>query len=259
MEAYSAAKERIFRFQSPDDWAVLNADDPISRGFQPPGRVARFSLAEPVEGAYLDGPALVLQLGGDSQRVCDATSLALRGRHNLANALTACVTACLGGANLEAMRSVLGSFEGLPHRLQRVGRLNGVTFIDDSIATSPERSIAALEAFDEPIVLLAGGRDKHLPMDDWARMIRARVGGVVLFGEAREKIDQALKRVAYPRARVRIADSLPLATRAGYELAEPGGLVLLSPGCTSYDMYRDFVERGQAFAATVAELAGERP
>ena len=257
MAAYVAAKKRIFRFQRPTDWTVLNAEDPISSGFRPPGRLARFSLERPVLGAYLSDRRLWLELRERRREICRADEVALRGRHNLANALTACATAALGGATVEAMGSVLRSFRGLPHRLRKVGELRGVAFYDDSIATSPERSMAALAAFDEPVVLLAGGRDKHLPMDEWAQMLRRRAVGVVLFGEAREKIRAALARADYPAERVRSADSIPAAVRAGLELAAPGHVVLLSPGCTSYDMFGDFVERGRAFAAAVQALARE--
>lgn len=254
MEAYVAAKERIFRFQQRSDWAVLNADDPISQRFAPPGGVARFSLERPVEGAYLAGDRLCLALGPRREIVLGAAELALRGRHNLANALTACATAALAGAPVEALRSVLRRFTGLPHRLETVGELRGVSFVDDSIATSPERSIAALLSFERPVVLLAGGKDKQLPMDDWAGLIRERASSVVLFGHDRDKIRAALDRAGYDPGRIRSAESIPAAVRAGYELARPGQAVLLSPGCTSYDMFRDFVERGQVFAAAARAL-----
>lgn len=257
MEAYVAAKERIFRFQGAGDWCVLNADDPISAGFRPPGRVARFSLEGPVEGAYLAGEWLRLKLADRQEEVCGVGELGLRGRHNLANALTACAAAALAGATLEGLRSALRSFRGLPHRLQVVGEIGRVRFVDDSIATSPERSMAGLVAFDEPVVLLAGGKDKNLPMDDWAAMIRRRASGVVIFGDAAPLIRAALERVHYPAERVRLAESVPAAARAGLELARPGQVVLLSPGCTSYDMFRDFVERGRVFAAAVRELEME--
>jgi UDP-N-acetylmuramoylalanine--D-glutamate ligase len=259
MSAYIAAKERIYRFQGSDDWTVLNADDAISRGLQPPARVARFSLEHPVDGAYLDGERLVLSFEGRRREVCNAADVALRGRHNLANALTACLTAGLAGAEPDAMRAALGSFRGMPHRLQWVGQIGGVSFYDDSIATSPERSMAGLASFHEPIVLLAGGRDKHLPMDEWATMIRERVGAVVLFGEARGLIRAALEHQGYPASQLREVDSIPSAVRTSLELAAPGDVVLLSPGCTSYDMFRDFVERGQVFAAAVREQAENIP
>lgn len=257
MGAYIAAKERIFQFQSPADWTVLNADDRVSASLRPPGKVVRFSLAGQVEGAFLEGGRLMLNLPEQRAEVSAVGDLALPGRHNLANALTACAVAGLQGATPGAMRSALRSFSGLEHRLQKVGELGRVLFVDDSIATSPERSMAGLAAFETPVVLLAGGRDKHLPMDDWARAIRRRAAAVVMFGEARELISCALQRAGYPADRTRVVDSLPSAVRAGFELAEPGQVVLLSPGCTSYDMFRDFVERGQVFAAAVNDLARE--
>jgi UDP-N-acetylmuramoylalanine--D-glutamate ligase len=216
--------------------------------------VARFSLERPVDGAYLDDGRLVLARNGRSEVICRDADLALRGRHNLANALTACTAAHLAEAPISAMHDVLRTFSGLPHRIELVGQLDGVEFYDDSIATSPERSMAALASFDQPVVLLAGGRDKDLPMDDWAAMIRERVSGVVLFGEARGLIRAALDQAGYDPSRIREADSIRDAARAGYELARPGQPVLLSPGCTSYDMFRDFVERGDVFAAAVREL-----
>jgi UDP-N-acetylmuramoylalanine--D-glutamate ligase len=255
MAAYIAAKERIFRFQRPQDWTVLNADDAVSRGLRPPTRVARFSLEGAVEGAYLEADRLVLGLEGRGREICGVEEVVLRGRHNLANALTACLTAALVGAEPGAMRAALRTFRGMPHRLQKVGEVGGVDFYDDSIATSPERSMAGLASFHEPIVLLAGGRDKHLPMDSWAAMIGQRTRGVVLFGEASGLIRAALERNGYPASRVREADSVAGAVRAGLDLAAPGDVVLLSPGCTSYDMFRDFVERGQVFATAVRELA----
>lgn len=258
MEAYTAAKAQIFRHQRTDELTVLNADDAISQQLQPPGRVAHFSLERRVPGAYLNGDRLTLELDNGAE-ICSVGEVALRGRHNLANALTACLTSKLAGGNVEAMRTVLRGFEGLPHRLQRVGARAGVTFYDDSIATAPERSIAALLAFSEPVVLLAGGRDKHLPMDPWAKLIRKRCPGVVVFGEAAELIQAALARAGYPRAAIRRATTIEQAVQAGFELARPGQAVLLSPGCTSYDMFRDFVERGRTFARAVGELTGAHP
>jgi UDP-N-acetylmuramoylalanine--D-glutamate ligase len=258
MGEYITAKEQIFRHQRPDDYTVLNADDPISQALYPPGRVVHFSLERSVYGAYLAGETLRLELAATAE-ICRADQIVLRGRHNLANALTASVTAALAGAPVEAMRAVLTSFSGLPHRLEKVGELDGVAFYDDSIATAPERSIAALLAFPEPVVLLAGGRDKHLPMREWAELIRQRCPRVVLFGEAAGLIRAALDEVGYPGERIRSAETIEAAAQAGYELAEPGQAVLLSPGCTSYDMFRDFVERGRAFARAVGELTGERP
>jgi UDP-N-acetylmuramoylalanine--D-glutamate ligase len=254
MDDYVAAKERIIRFQQPSDWAVLNADDPISQRLQPPGQVARFSLERPVDGAFLAGDELRIALGERPRTICRLADLALRGRHNVANALTASLAATLAGAPIAALHQALAQFQGLPHRLECVGEIDGVRFFNDSIATAPERSMAGMAAFDEPLVLLAGGRDKHLPMADWAAMIRQRAAGVVLFGEAAPLIRAALERVEYPVERLRAADDMDQVVRLALDLAAPGTVVLLSPGGTSFDRYRDFTERGRVFARAVADL-----
>ena len=135
--------------------------------------------------------------------------------------------------------------------------VDGITYINDSIATAPERSIAALRAIDPPLVLIAGGRDKHLPMGEWARLIGERARAVVLVGEAAPLIQATLQaeRIDVPVSRARsFAEVVPRAR----ELARPGDTVLLSPGCTSFDEFRDYVARGEAFRAAVAELTGER-
>ena len=254
MEAYTAAKARIFEFQAPGDRLVLNLDDPVSRKFDPIGEVYRFSLKAPTRGAYLRGEELVLAAGGRLRTLCTVGELALRGRHNVANALVAALLAQLAGCKTAAIREVLRSFQGLSHRLQYVGELDGVRFYNDSIATAPERSLAALASFDEPIVLLAGGRDKHLPMEEWARAIVERVRGVVLLGEAGPLVRAALDAAGYPAERIRNAASMAEAVAVGHELAEPGTVLLLSPGGTSYDMYDNFEQRGEDFAAEVHSL-----
>jgi UDP-N-acetylmuramoylalanine--D-glutamate ligase len=155
------------------------------------------------------------------------------------------------------MAQAMRSFEPVPHRLEVVATIGGVTYVNDSIGTSPERSAAALRSIDEPIVLIAGGRDKHLPMDDWAQLIRASTRGVVLVGEAAPLIKGALDAAGYSAAIATaptFRDTVPLAR----SIAEPGDVVLLSPGCTSFDEFRDFEARGQAFRDAVAALSAER-
>ncbi|MBI4492627.1 MAG: UDP-N-acetylmuramoyl-L-alanine--D-glutamate ligase [Chloroflexi bacterium] len=261
MAAYAAAKERIFRFQRPGDWAVLNAEDPGSAAFAPPGRVLRFGLGEAlvgrIEGAYLEGDELVVRVGDRQERVCRAGEVRLRGRHNLANVLTACAVATAAGLELEAMRAVATSFTGVAHRLQEVARYAGVCYVDDSIATSPERSMAALRAYDEPIVLIAGGRDKHLPMQDWARLIVERVRHVVLLGEMSDLVERAVREADPAYRALSRAASMDEAVAQAERVACPGDVVLLSPGGTSFDMFADFEARGQAFAEAARKLGQE--
>jgi len=250
MEAYWAAKGQILAHQSPSDWAVLNADDAWTLRYRPRGRLLRFSLEGVVEGAYLAGEHLML-LG---EPLVDIAEVPLRGRHNLANVLAAAAVAHAAGIDRESMRAGIRAFQGVAHRLQTVAERDGVLFIDDSIATAPERSIAALQAYDEPLVLIAGGRDKHLPMEAWAGLIAKRVKHVVLFGEMSDLVELAI-RAANPRyTALSRAATMDEAVAQAARVSRSGDVVLLSPGGTSYDMYQDFEERGRDFARAVTEL-----
>ena len=186
----------------------------------------------------------------------DVTAVPLRGRHNIANVLAAAAVAHAAGVEREAMRGAIRAFQGVPHRLETVAERDGVTFVNDSIATAPERSIAALQAYEEPLVLIAGGRDKHLPMQQWAALIARRVKHVVLLGEMSELVAQAIRAADPGYTAVSRATSMDQAVGQAAEVARGGDVVLLSPGGTSYDMYRDFEERGRDFARAVAELRG---
>ncbi len=250
MEAYWAAKGQILRHQSPADWAVLNADDAWTLRYRPLGRVLRFSLEGVVEGAYLARQRLML-LG---EPLLDIADVPLRGRHNLANVLAAAATAHAAGIEREPMRRAIGAFQGVPHRLQTVAERDGVRFVDDSIATAPERSIAALLAYDEPLVLVAGGRDKHLPMRAWAELISKRVKHVVLLGEMSDLVEQAIHTADPAYVAISRAATMDEAITQAARVSRSGDVVLLSPGGTSYDMYADFEERGRDFARAAAEL-----
>lgn len=251
MEAYWAAKGHILAHQGPSDWAVLNADDAWSARYRPRGSVLRFSLKTPVSGAFVDGDRLVLR----GETLMATRDVPLRGRHNVANVLAACAAAAAAGVAPRDMVAAVTAFGGVPHRLQTVGERGGVRFVDDSIATAPERSMAALEAFDEPLVLIAGGRDKHLPMAAWARSIVRRVKHVVLYGEMADLVAEAIKAVDPGYDRISWAETMDEAVAQASAAAAGGDVVLLSPGGTSYDRYRDFEERGADFARSVARHA----
>jgi UDP-N-acetylmuramoylalanine--D-glutamate ligase len=250
MEAYWAAKGQILAHQSPSDLAVLNADDPWTLRYRARGRVLRFSLQGVVEGAYLAGQRLML-LG---EPLLDVAEVPLRGRHNLANVLAATAAAHAAGIEREPMRAAVRAFTGVPHRLQTVADRDGVRFVDDSIATAPERSIAALQAYDEPLVLVAGGRDKHLPMAEWAALIARRVKHVVLLGEMSDLVAQTLGEVDASYTAISRAASMDEAVKQAAAVASSGDVVLLSPGGTSYDMYTDFEARGRDFARAANAL-----
>jgi UDP-N-acetylmuramoylalanine--D-glutamate ligase len=250
MEAYWAAKGQILAHQSAADWAILNADDAWSLKYRPRARSLRFSLEGVVEGAYLAQDRLML-LG---EPLLEASEVPLRGRHNLANVLAAAATAHAAGIEREPMRAAIKAFKGVAHRLQTVAERSGVTFVDDSIATAPERSIAALQAYHEPLVLIAGGRDKHLPMQEWAALIVKRVKHVVLLGEMSDLVAEAIRAQDPAYRAVTRAGSMDAAVAQAAQVARSGDVVLLSPGGTSYDMYNDFEERGRDFARAAGEL-----
>lgn len=193
MAAYWEAKGQILAHQTPNDWAILNADDDWSRRYQPRGRTLRFSLEGVVDGAYLANDDRQVMLLGDP--LIETPQIPLRGRHNVANVLAAVAAAHAADIEREAMIEAIQRFRGVAHRLQTVVRRRGVTWVDDSIATAPERSIAALRAYHEPLVLIAGGRDKHLPMQDWAELIAQRTHHVVLLGEMSDLVQEAITSV----------------------------------------------------------------
>ena len=257
MESYVAAKRKIVQYQTAADAAILGWDDPVARGFAQHcrGRVAYFSLCDVVPaGAYLRGEDLILVQEGKTEKVCRRAELMLRGKHNVANILAACAMASELGLPIEAMASVARTFAGVPHRLELVGDLGGVRYYNDSIATSPERAMAALESFSEPIILLAGGRDKHLPWEAWASLVQRKVVLVITFGDAAGLIEEALKRLGKASPPVQRAGSLAQAVEMAHAAAAAGQVVLLSPGGTSFDAFHDYVERGEVFRALVSSL-----
>jgi UDP-N-acetylmuramoylalanine--D-glutamate ligase len=261
MQAYIAAKSRILRFQHPGDVAILNRDDPgswslaenlksdlISFGFQKPDSKQN--------GTYIYKDAIWLQLGRESLKMLPLEWIQLPGRHNIANVLAACAIATAASLALPAIQTAIEEFTGIPHRLEFIRNINGADWYNDSIATAPERTMAAIEAFEGPLVLLLGGRDKNLPWDDLSQLIHQRVRAVVLFGEAAGLIERALEAVKKGETLQVISrcNTLEEAVQAAAKLAQPGDTVLLSPGCTSFDAFKDFEERGEYFRKLVNVL-----
>jgi len=262
MEAYTNAKAQIVQHQCHNDWAVLNEDDPVSSTLRPPSQIIRFSLQRRVDGAYLDGSTLVLERGGRRQVICERADLRAPGLHNVANVLTACAVASAAGIEVDAMRAAATTFTGVRHRLELIAEIDGVQYVNDSIATAPERSMAGLAVYIDagtPIVLLAGGRDKHLPMDEWGRMIAASARALVTFGEMADDVERAARDAGLAADQIHRAGTVDRAVGLAQRAAQPGDVVLLSPGGTSYDQYHDFEERGDHFAAVVRAARDGRP
>lgn len=261
MQAYIEAKSRVLRYQHQGDVAVLNRDDEGSWNLldQVHTDVISFGKKAPgyrQSGTYVDKGQIMLQIGNDKLKMLPVEWINLRGEHNLYNTLAACAIAAGATIGLPGIQLGVETFDGVPHRLELVRELDGVRWYNDSIATAPERTIAAINAFDEPIVLLLGGRDKHLPWDKLAQLIRRRVSRVVIFGEAGDLIAEAIgpKKPGQAMDSVVRCATLQEAIKIAHNQAEAGDVVLLSPGGTSYDAFTDFEERGKAFTNWVNEL-----
>ena len=261
MDAYTNAKARILDFQTPQDTAILGHDDKGAWSLRNKvkGKLLTFSLHdldEGLSGAYLHDGLLNLRDGNAYLPLILREKIQLRGDHNVANVLAAFTIGHAAGFKLDDMLEAVEEFRGVPHRLELVRELHGVRWYNDSIATAPERSMAAIHAFDEPIVLLLGGRDKNLPWEDIASLIHQRVDHVVVFGEAAELIQKAVSTVGGARSvDLHRVNDLKEAVLKAAEIASAGDVVLLSPGGTSYDAFKDFAERGEFFRKWVLELS----
>ena len=263
MDAYTNAKARILEFQTEKDTAILGHDDKGAWSLRnkAKGKLLTFSLHdlnEGLSGAYLHDGLLNLRDGNAYLPLILREKIQLRGDHNVANVLAAFTIGHAAGFKLDDMLEAAEEFRGVPHRLELVRELHGVRWYNDSIATAPERSMAAIHAFDEPIVLMLGGRDKNLPWDEIAKLIHQRVDHVVVFGEAAELIQKAVSTVGGREARsvdLHQVNDLKEAVLKAAEIALAGDVVLLSPGGTSYDAFKDFAERGEFFIKWVQELS----
>lgn len=264
MEAYIQAKAHMVAHQGPDDWAVLGHEEPNAWKLrhQTKARVAAFGLTSPpapVPAVFVQQNRFVLRDAmGRAHELFSTDQVHLPGQHNLQNVAAAALAAALMGLEREHMEAGLDGFTGVPHRLELVLEHQGVAWYNDSIATTPERAMAALRAFaGRPIILLAGGKDKNLPWDAWARLVRREVEHLLVFGPAQHKILTALDAVPGDRPRtVKVFPRLRPAVEEAARLAQPGSVVLLSPGATSFDEFQSFEVRGEHFRAWVKEITG---
>lgn len=261
MEAYIAAKAHILTHQRMDDRAIIGRDDPHAYSLidQTMGEIGLFSdQAMLPDGAFLAGQRVIVSgfasITGDPTVVLERGDILLRGDHNVLNVLAACAISGTAGAAPDDMAAVVRAFKGVPHRLELVREIDGVRWYNDSIATAPERVLAALRSYDETLVLLLGGRDKKLPWGDMLAAAARQCRRIIAFGEAGDLIMAALAEIdTDPGLAVRVG-TLEDAVSAAGRVALPGDVVLLSPGCTSYDAYSDFAARGEHFRRLIAGL-----
>lgn len=261
MTEYRNAKARIFVNQQRDDFLVLNADDPgtlelyeLQFGAAKPERptVCFFSRRRAVEGLYARDGGVFYSLPGDSSAVhlIAADEIRIRGVHNLENAMAASAMALLAGCPPEAVRASLREFGGLEHRLELVRELDGVTYINDSKGTNVGAVVKSIESFPGPLILIAGGRDKAGDFSVLRELVTQKVREVILIGEAAGTIQDALKDVTETVMAKDLAGAVAIARRH----AQNGDVVLLSPACASFDMFRDFEDRGRQFKQIVMEM-----
>jgi UDP-N-acetylmuramoylalanine--D-glutamate ligase len=254
-EDYARAKARVFANQTDRDWAVVNADDPGVLGLarQARARILPFHpLAQSIEGAFFDGALARLRHADRDETLFSRERLQVPGAHLAGDLLAAAAAARLLGAPISAVERAVQGFGGAEHVLERVAEVGGVVFFNDSKATNVEAALKSVEAMDRPVLLIAGGRYKGGDFRDLREALAARGKAVFAVGESRERVREALSG-AVP---VTVCASLEEAVRGAHAEAATGDAVLLAPGCSSFDMFRDYAERGRAFKAEVRRLAG---
>jgi UDP-N-acetylmuramoylalanine--D-glutamate ligase len=251
LEDYRHSKQTILRWQTPDDVTVLNADDADVSTWPTNARCLGFGERDcgaagihAIAGSARDWR---VRINGLDEVIPLGQWLQVPGRHNQHNAAAAIVAALSIGANLSDAQAALESFAGLPHRLQFIVETAGRRFYNDSIATTPESVIKALDAIDRPIILLAGGYDKGIDLRDMADRMAEKVKAAALLGTTAPILKDHLNRVGFADAQARICGSLEDAVNWCGEQSQPGDVILLSPGCASYDWFRNFVDRGEQF------------
>lgn len=255
MEEYIDAKKNIYKFQNQDGLLILNKDNSITSAManEGNGKVMEFSTKHKVEnGAYFyDGKLYVL-----NKFVCEKEEIVIKGMHNVENFLAAfCAT--IGDVHIDTMKKVAVTFSGVEHRSEFVRVLNGVKYYNDSIASSPTRTLASLRAFDKKVILIAGGYDKHIPFEPLAEEGLSMIKELILLGNTKDKIEKSFnkvmedKKVYIPIVKV---NTLEEAVNMARKKAEVEDIVTLSPSCASFDMFPNFEIRGNKFKEIVNSM-----
>ena len=254
---YVEAKIAICRHQSAADYLIVDQDCPRARSFSAYSPASGFGFSidgEVAAGAWIADRRLWWRPpGGKKEEICPVGDIRLRGRHNQSNVAAAAVAAALAGASLPLIAAGVRGFGGLEHRLESVGKREGVAYYNDSLATMPEAAIAAIQAFEEPLVLIAGGSSKGADFTALGRAIaEARVKAVILMGEEADRISAAIARTGgFSGDLVKGCESMAAAVAAARARARAGDVVLLSPGCASFGMFENYQDRGEQFRRQV--------
>lgn len=256
-EEYVEAKKNIVKFQQEGDFAILNYDDKITKNFAnfTKAHILFFSLKKSLEsGAFLYEDSLVCKFRGITQKIISKKRIKLPGEHNVSNLLAAIATATIYKIGPEKIHQAIKKFKGLEHRIEFVKEINGIRFYNDSKATTPESTIAALDSFSPGVILIAGGSDKNANFDKLAAKIREKVSILLLIGETALKIKNAvLKNKGQRVPKIIMAENLEKAVKLSKKEAQNNEIVLLSPACASFDQFKNFEERGEKFKKYVTE------
>ena len=256
---YVSAKQNVYRGQGADSVLVLNQKDSFTPEFylEAPGQVRLFSSVGPVEnGSFLDNGVVYWAKEGKSTPILNAADIRIPGAHNVENYMAA-FAALQGIVSAEDCVQVARSFPGVPHRMEFVREVRGVRFYNDSIASSPTRTIAGLHAWPKPPIILLGGNDKHVPFEELGDELCQHAKAAVLCGQTADAIERAIRSSRFFREEqlpIIREDNFSAAVHKAYDLAESGDLVVLSPACSSFDQFRNFAERGDTFRAIVESL-----
>lgn len=251
---YRLAKERIFKNQTGQDLAILNADeeDAMLLSRELVAKIAYFSSSRRLSrGIFLDGPQMVYRPLAGEPEMYPLDMVKIPGVHNIENVMAATLAARWIGCRRDAIIQAVGGFQGIAHRIEHAGEKDGIVFYDDSKATNVGAVLRALETFSRPVVLLMGGRDKEGDFELLSALIEKRVKTLILFGEARERIKMLLGGVVKTEQAATLREAMPLARAS----AMAGDVVLLAPGCASFDEFKDYKQRGDVFKKWVGSLS----
>ncbi len=255
MQNYINAKLRIFENQEPSDYAVINLDDPLLNTLDLSSiksQIYYFSIKMPCKGCYLENGSIYFNNGQESFYIMQESDISLAGEHNLSNVLAGLLCAILSNAKINLLGAKVHNFKGVSHRLEYITEVNGVTYINDSKSTNISSTIVAMHAMKEPTTLILGGSDKGFEFDELFENVTENIKNFVLVGETKNKILKSAQK--YGISNVYEASSFKDAVKLSESLAERGEIVLLSPACASFDMFKNYEQRGKVFASLVREI-----
>lgn len=262
VEAYVEDKKDVFLNQKKNDFCVLNIDDEILAKLELEIKSQLIKVStkkiESGKGIYVDNGTIYLNDGVDEKKVLDISEVQLRGNHNIPNILLGIGAAWTAGVEIPAIRKAVLAFKGVTHRLEFIRELDGVKYFNDTAATTPEAAISGLNSFSEPVILICGGSDKNLDMSGLGKEIAKKAKGVIFFrGLGTEKIVHYIQEnlaESESRENFEIVDSMSKAVELARKEADPGDIVLLSPGAASFGLFEDEFDRGNKFKAAVKAL-----